>query len=107
MDTSQARVAILARILANQRRSAQLSATAQLAVADCLAQHPPRSRRAIEGDLKIRFRATAERRESTVDEVAHLAVAPLAAARSGDIEHTMVLGAHWPYRLHITVAAAD
>lgn len=81
MDTSQARAAILARIRANLRRAPQPAAAEHAAVADYLAQHPAGPRPKIEGDLRIRFRAMAERSQSTVDEVARSADAPAAVAR--------------------------
>ncbi len=81
MDASQARAAILARIRANLRRAPQPAAAELAAVADYLAQHPAGPRPKIEGDLGIRFRAMAERSQSTVDEVARSADAPAAIAR--------------------------
>ncbi len=79
MDTSRARAEILARIRANLRRGA--SPTPEGAVAGYLAQHPAGPRPRIAGDFAIRFRAMAERAESTVDQVARLADAPAAVAR--------------------------
>jgi L-lactate dehydrogenase complex protein LldG len=81
MDTSQARAAILARIRANSRRAPQPTAVERAAVDEYLAQHPPGPRPRIEGELKIRFRAMAERSQSTVGEVARTADAPAAVAR--------------------------
>ncbi len=80
-DTSAARAAIFNRIRAAQRRPATATAEELAAVEDYLARHPQGPRPAIEGDLRIRFRAMSERMSSTVDEVAHLADAPVAVAR--------------------------
>jgi L-lactate dehydrogenase complex protein LldG len=106
MDTSQARAAILARIRANQQRAARPAATELAAVADYLAQHPAGPRPKIESDLKVRFRAMAERSESTVDEIARIADAPAAVARYLDAQQ---LGRHaviWPALAHLGWAAA-
>lgn len=81
LDTSAARAAILNRIRTAQRRPATATAEELAAVEDYLARHPQGPRPAIEGDLRIRFRAMSERMSSTVDEVAHLADAPAAVAR--------------------------
>lgn len=81
LDTSAARAAILSRIRSSQRRAVKATAEELAAVEDYLARHPQGPRPAIEGDLRLRFRAMAERMSSTVDEVAHLADAPAAAAR--------------------------
>lgn len=80
-DTSAARAAIFNRIRAAQRRPATATAEELAAVEDYLARHPQGPRPAIEGDLRIRFRAMSERMSSTVDEVAHLADAPVVVAR--------------------------
>jgi len=81
LDTSAARAAIFHRIRTAHRRPATATAEELAAVEDYLARHPQGPRPAIEGDLRLRFRAMAERMSSTVDEVAHLADAPAAAAR--------------------------
>ena len=81
LDTSAARAAIFHRIRTAHRRPATATAEELAAVEDYLARHPQGPRPAIEGDLRLRFRAMAERMSSTVDEVAHLAGAPAAAAR--------------------------
>jgi L-lactate dehydrogenase complex protein LldG len=81
LDTSAARAAILNRIRTAQRRPATVTADELAAVEDYLTRRPPGPQPAIDGDLRIRFRAMAERMSSTVDEVAHLADAPAAVAR--------------------------
>ncbi len=81
LDTSAARAAIFHRIRTAHRRPATATAEELAAVEDYLARHPQGPRPAIEGDLRLRFRAMAERMSSTVDEVPHLADAPAAAAR--------------------------
>ena len=81
LDTSAARAAIFHRIRTAHRRPATATAEELAGVEDYLARHPQGPRPAIEGDLRLRFRAMAERMSSTVDEVAHLADAPAAAAR--------------------------
>jgi L-lactate dehydrogenase complex protein LldG len=81
IDTAAARAAIFNRIRTAQRRPAKATVEELAAVEDYLARHPRGPRPAIEGDLRLRFRAMAERMSSTVDEVAHLADAPAAAAR--------------------------
>ena len=107
MDTSQARASILARIRANQqRRSAQPAASELSAVADYLAQHPAGPRPQIEGDLKVRFRAMAERSESTVDEVARVADAPMAVARYLDAQQLGKRAVIWPALAHLGWSAA-
>jgi L-lactate dehydrogenase complex protein LldG len=106
MDTSQARAAILARIRANQRRATQPAATELAAVKDYLAQHPAGPRPKIEGDLKVRFRAMAERSESTVDEIARLAEAPAAIARYLDAQQLGKRIVIWPTLADLGWAAA-
>ena len=96
MDTSHARRSILARIRTNQRRSSVPGADETAAVADYLARHPAGPRPAIEGDLKVRFRAMAERMESTVDEVEHLTDAPAAVARYLQARQLDARGVVWP-----------
>ncbi len=81
LDTSAARAAILNRIRTAQRRPSTATAEELAAVEDYLSRHPQGPRPAIEGDLRIRFRAMSERMSSTIDEVAHLADAPAAVAR--------------------------
>ena len=81
IDTSAARAAILNRIRSAQRRPATATAEELAAVEDYLARHPQGPRPAIEGDLRLRFRAMSERMSSTVDEVPHLADAPAAVVR--------------------------
>jgi L-lactate dehydrogenase complex protein LldG len=101
-DTSAARAAILQRIRSAQRRPATASAEELAAVEDYLARHPQGPRPAIEGDLRIRFRAMSERMASTVEEVARLADAPAAVARYLDGLSVPKRAVIWP-----TLAALD
>jgi L-lactate dehydrogenase complex protein LldG len=96
LDTSAARAAIFNRIRAAQRRPATATAEELAAVEDYLARHPHGPRPAIEGDLRIRFRAMSERMSSTVDEVPHLADAPAAAARYLDAQGLVRQAVIWP-----------
>ncbi len=95
-DTSAARTAIFSRIRAAQRRSGQASAEEFAAVEDYIARHPEGPRPAIEGDLKVRFRAMSERMSSTFDEVPHLAEAPAAVARYLDAQGLPRQAVVWP-----------
>jgi len=101
-DTSAARAAILQRIRAAQRRPPQATAEEWAAVEDYLARHPEGPRPRIEGDLRIRFRAMAERMASTVDEVPHLADAPAAVARYLQAKNLPLRAVIWP-----TLASLD
>ena len=96
LDTSAARAAIFHRIRTAHRRPATATAEELAAVEDYLARHPQGPRPAIEGDLRLRFRAMAERMSSTVDEVAHLADAPAAAARYLDAQQLPMRAVIWP-----------
>jgi L-lactate dehydrogenase complex protein LldG len=101
-DTSAARAAIFGRIRAAHRRPATATAAELAAVEDYLARHPAGPRPAIEGDLRIRFRAMSERMSSTVGEVPHLADAPAEVARylaAHDLPQRAVI---WP-----TLASLD
>lgn len=95
-DTSAARAAILQRIRAAQRRPPQATADELAAVDDYLARHPEGPRPRIEGELRIRFRAMAERMASTVDEVPHLADAPAAVARYLQAKKLPLRAVIWP-----------
>jgi L-lactate dehydrogenase complex protein LldG len=95
-DTSAARAAILNRIRTAQRRPATATAEELAAVEDYLARHPQGPRPAIEGDLRLRFRAMSERMSSTVDEVPHLADAPAAAARYLAAQRLPLQAVIWP-----------
>jgi len=101
-DTSAARAAIFNRIRAAQRRPAQVTADEWAAVEEYLARHPEGPRPAIEGDLKIRFRAMSERMSSTIDEVPHLADAPAAVARYLEAQKLPLQAVIWP-----TLASLD
>ena len=103
---SQARASILARTRADQRDSAQPTASEWSAVADYLAQHPSSPRPGINGDLKMRFRAMAARGESTVDEVARLADAPAAVARYLDARQLDRRAVIWPAIAQLDLTAA-
>ncbi len=96
LDTSAARAAIFNRIRAAQRRPVQASAEEVAAVEDYIARHPEGPRPAIDGDLKIRFRAMSERMSSTFDEVPHLADAPAAVARYLDAQGLPRQALIWP-----------
>jgi len=96
LDTSAARAAIFHRIRTAHRRPATATAEELAAVEDYLARHPQGPRPAIEGDLRLRFRAMAERMSSTVDEVAHLADAPAAAARYLAAQQLPMRAVIWP-----------
>jgi len=96
LDTSAARAAIFNRIRTAQRRPATATAEELAAVEDYLARHPQGPRPAIEGDLRLRFRAMAERMSSTVDEVPHLADAPAAAARFLTAQQLPMRAVAWP-----------
>jgi L-lactate dehydrogenase complex protein LldG len=102
LDTSAARAAILHRIRAAQRRPATATADELVTVEEYLARHPQGPRPAIEGNLRIRFRAMAERMSSTVDEVPHLADAPAAVARYLDAQSLPKRAVIWP-----TLASLD
>lgn len=105
-DTSAARAAIFNRIRAAQRRPATATAEELAAVEDYLARHPQGPRPAIEGDLRIRFRAMSERMSSTVDEVAHLADAPVAVARYLAAQGLAPRAVIWPTLASLDWAAA-
>ena len=105
-DTSAARAAILNRIRTAQRRPATATAEELAAVEDYLARHPQGPRPAIDGDLRIRFRAMSERMSSTVDEVAHLTDAPAAAARYLDAQALPKRAVIWPTLASLDWAAA-
>ena len=105
-DTSQARAAILARIRANLHLAPQAAAAERAAVAEYLSQHPAGPRPRIEGELAIRFRAMAERSESSVDEVAHLSEAPAAAARYLAAQQLETRAVIWPALAHLNGAGA-
>ncbi|MFN8823172.1 MAG: lactate utilization protein C [Betaproteobacteria bacterium] len=81
MDTRRARAAIFERIRQHQKRGPGPTPDEQAAVQRYLAEHPRGPQPDIRGDLKIRFRAAAERMSSTVDEVARRTDAPAALAR--------------------------
>jgi L-lactate dehydrogenase complex protein LldG len=102
LDTSAARAAIFGRIRAAHRRPATATAEELAAVEDYLTRHPQGPRPAIEGDLRIRFRAMSERMSSTVDEVPHLTDAPAAVARYLDAQVLPKQAVIWP-----TLAALD
>lgn len=102
LGTTAARSAILARIRAAQRRPATATAEELAAVQDYLERHPAGPRPSIEGDLRLRFRAMAERMSSTVDEVPHLADAPAAVARYLQAQNLPPRAVIWP-----TLAALD
>jgi L-lactate dehydrogenase complex protein LldG len=106
MDTSAARAAIFNRIRAAQRRPATATAEELAAVEDYLARHPEGPRPAIEGDLRIRFRAMSERMSSTVDEVPHLADAPAAVARYLDAQSLPKRAVIWPTLASLNWAGA-
>jgi len=105
-DTSAARAAIFNRIRAAQRRPATATAEELAAVEDYLARHPQGPRPAIEGDLRLRFRAMAERMSSTVEEVAHLADAPAAVARYLDAQSLPRQAVIWPMLAALDWASA-
>jgi len=96
IDTSVARAAILNRIRSAQRRPATATAEELAAVEDYLARHPQGPRPAIEGDLRLRFRAMSERMSSTVDEVPHLADAPAAVVRYLAAQRLPLQAVIWP-----------
>ena len=96
IDTSAARAAILNRIRSAQRRPATATAEELAAVEDYLARHPQGPRPAIEGDLRLRFRAMSERMSSTVDEVPHLADAPAAVVRYLAAQRLPLQAVIWP-----------
>jgi L-lactate dehydrogenase complex protein LldG len=96
MDTSDARAGIFSRIRAAQRRAAGEVGDERAAAEEYLARHPEGPRPAIEGDLRIRFRAMSERMASSVDEVAHLADAPAAVARYLDAQKLARRAVIWP-----------
>jgi L-lactate dehydrogenase complex protein LldG len=81
LDTRAARAAILARIRQHQKRGPGPTADERAAVQSYLAEHPRGPQPDLRGDLRIRFRAAAERMASTVDEVATRSEAPAALAR--------------------------
>jgi len=95
-DTSAARAAIFKRIRAAQRRTAQATAEEISTVEDYIARHPAGPRPAIEGDLKLRFRAMSERMSSTIDEVPHISDAPAAVARYLDAQGLPRQAVIWP-----------
>jgi len=119
-----ARENILARIRARQAKSALPDADEREAARAHIAAHSQNPRPATNWDPIARFCAEALELASTVDEVESLAAAPAAVARyleaqrlpreavcweafaelnwrAADIEQTVTLGAHGPYRVHI------
>jgi L-lactate dehydrogenase complex protein LldG len=105
-DTSKARAAIFSRIRVNQKRGAAITADERAAVADYLQRHPSGPRPAIEGDLKLRFRAASERMSSTVEEVASWADAPAAVARYLAAQQLGARAVIWSSLAHLDWAAA-
>lgn len=95
-DTSRARAAIFKRIRINQHRTGEPVAAERALAEDYLARHPAGPRPAIEGDLRIRFRAMSEKMSSTVDEVPRLADAPAAVARYLDAQALGRRAVVWP-----------
>lgn len=95
-DTSRARAAIFKRIRINQHRTGEPVATERALAEDYLARHPAGPRPAIDGDLRIRFRAMSEKMSSTVDEVPRLADAPAAVARYLDAQALGRRAVVWP-----------
>ena len=95
-DTSAARAAIFSRIRSAQRRPAQATAEELAAVEEYLTRHPQGPRPAIDGDLKIRFRAMAERMSSSVEQVPHLTDAPAAVARYLEAQKLPRQAVIWP-----------
>lgn len=95
-DTRRARAAIFKRIRINQHRTDESAAAEHALAEDYLARHPSGPRPAIEGDLRIRFRAMSERMASTVDEVPRLADAPAAVARYLDAQALGRRAVVWP-----------
>jgi len=79
-DTSKARTEILQRIRSAQKREAP-SAADRSAAADYLARHPAGPQPAAYPDRLAQFRAMAERMASTVEPIASMRDAPVAAAR--------------------------
>lgn len=106
MDTSKARAAIFNRIRSQQQRGPAPTADEQRAVADYLAQHPAGPRPAIEGDLRIRFRAMSEKMSSTVEEIGHRAEAPAAIARYLQANALPLSAVIWPQLATLDWAAA-
>ncbi|MCG1053965.1 LUD domain-containing protein [Mycetohabitans sp. B5] len=107
MNTSAARRNIIARIRAAQCRPAQPGAVEHEALTDYLVRHPAGQRSDLRGDLVELFVGgledafalmRAERGElpSSVNFIS-------GPSRTGDIEQTIVLGAHGPYRVHAVV----
>lgn len=95
-DTSSARAAIFKRIRVNQHRVGEPIDAERALAEDYLARHPAGPRPAIEGDLRIRFRAMSEKMASTVDEVPRLADAPAAVARYLDAQALGRRAVAWP-----------
>jgi L-lactate dehydrogenase complex protein LldG len=106
LDTARARTAIFARIRANQRRGPAITADERAEVADYLARRSRGPQPSIEGDLRIRFRATSERMSSTVDEVPRAADAPAAVARYLTEHKLGTRAVLWPALSHLDWAAA-
>lgn len=95
-DTSRARAAIFKRIRLNQHRTGEPVAAEHALAEDYLARYPAGPRPAIEGDLRIRFRAMSEKMSSTVDEVPRLADALAAVARYLDAHALGRRAVVWP-----------
>ncbi|GAB4474250.1 MAG: lactate utilization protein C [Burkholderiaceae bacterium] len=95
-DTTRARAAIFKRILINQHRMGEPVAAERALAEDYLARHPAGPRPAIEGDLRVRFRAMSEKLASTVDEVPRLSDAPAAVARYLDAQSLGRRAVVWP-----------
>lgn len=95
-DTRRARAAIFKRIRVNQHRTGEPLEAERALAEDYLARHPVGPRPALEGDLRLRFRAMSQKMASTVDEVSRLADAPAAVAHYLDAQALGRSAVAWP-----------
>jgi L-lactate dehydrogenase complex protein LldG len=105
-DTSKARAAILHRIRTSQHRTGKGSSTEKARIDDYLARHPAGPLPNAVADLGAKFRETAERMSSTVDEVERIADAPAAAARYLAAQGLGTRVVVWPALAHLDWTAA-
>jgi L-lactate dehydrogenase complex protein LldG len=105
-DTSKARSAILHRIRTSQHRPGKGSSAEKAQIDDYLARHPAGPLPNPVSDLRAKFRETAERMSSTVDEVERIADAPAAAARYLGAQKLGTRVVVWPALAHLDWTAA-
>ncbi len=106
-DSKAARAAILSRIRKAQGRGASRPSSAELETIDTyLRAHPRGPLKAVEGDLVERFRNTAEKMQSSTEEVAAESAVPARVALYLDRSGLPKEGCVWPALAHLDWAPA-